>query len=508
MSLTDFSPFTPSSLILTLATLLSLYIAYYATWLLFFDPLRHIPGPFHTRISSIWLSIQCRLYRRSRKVHELHEKYGDIVRIASNHVSINRPEAIQEIYQHHREYRKGPWYQPFETPMPILLTTYDADEHSEQRKNLSPAFSPKALREFEPSMNEIYMSWKRRLLDLLRDDTAVKLNLNEWINYLAFDLIAEFAFGKPFGFVENGEDFLDLITSMDQRGTTVNAFGVLPMWIRPYMPHVPFDSFWRSSVTCILNIRALGKRCYEERIAHGDNNKRDLLSYMLAAKSEGGGPLPPERIIPQMNAMIIAGSDSTAASTGHFIDYVSRDPELQAKVQAEIDSVFPGLPPEDWVPSHSDTQRLTYTNAVIHEVLRLRPTAALGLERCTPNKPTLFEGFTIAPNTLISVPTYSIHRNPAIYPEPETFKPERWLEEDTSMQYKYFNLFSQGQRNCIGQNFAWMEMMKMIVLLFKMFRIERVKNGGSELREGFFLKMRECWVELRRREIDEGKLRG
>lgn len=135
--------------------------------------------------------------------------------------------------------------------MPILLTTYDPDEHGGQRKNLKPSFSAKALREFELSMDKLYALWKKRLLDLTDDKETVKLNLNEWVNFLAFDLIAEFVFGKPFGLTEKGEDFLDLITSMEQRGTAANTIGVLPLWIRPYVPWIPFDSFWRSSVTSI-----------------------------------------------------------------------------------------------------------------------------------------------------------------------------------------------------------------------------------------------------------------
>lgn len=95
---------------------------------------------------------------------------------------------------------------------------------------------------------------------------------------------------------------------------------------------------------------------------------------------------------------------------------------------------------------------------------------------------------------------YSIHRSSEIYPDPEAFKPERWLEEDTSKQYKHFNIFSQGPSNCIGQNFASMEMMKSIALLLKLFRIRRSVRGESELRDGFFLKMTaECFVEMERR---------
>ncbi|KAK4498099.1 hypothetical protein PRZ48_010755 [Zasmidium cellare] len=479
----------------TLVILLLSPIIYYAAWLLFFDPLRHIPGPFYTRISSVWLVTQCRLHRRSKKIQELHKKYGDIVRISSNDVSINRPEAIQEIYNHQKEFAKGPWYGAFESPVKILLTTYDVDEHAEQRRNFAPAFSARALREFEPSMDQLYVVWKKRLLGLFDQNEAATVNLNEWVTFLAYDLIAEFVYGKPFGFIEKGEDFLDMITGLDRRSTTIALSGY-------YQP-----GFGRTCPGCPSTVSGARRRkirtstmeAYQDRVAHPDDSKRDLLSHMLVAKHKEGGPLPPEKFLPHMASMIAAGSDSTAASTLHFIDYVSRDADSQAKIHAEIDMVFPNVPSEDWIPSHHDTQKLTYTNAVLHEVLRLRPTSSMGLERCNTTKATTFGGYTIPPNTSVSIPTYSIHRHPEVYPDEEVFRPDRWLKGDTSMQHKCFSIFSHGPRNCIGQVFAWMEILKTIALVFKMFRVERRGKGESRLREGVFLKMEECFVVLERR---------
>lgn len=103
MALAQFSSLPLGTFTAIFIILLALPAVYLLGWLLFLDPLRHIPGPFVSRVSSIWIATQCRLYRRSRKVHELHERYGDVVRIATNHVSVNRPEALQELYNHHRE---------------------------------------------------------------------------------------------------------------------------------------------------------------------------------------------------------------------------------------------------------------------------------------------------------------------------------------------------------------------------------------------------------------------
>lgn len=149
--------------------------------------------------------------------------------------------------------------------------------------------------------------------------------------------------------------------------------------------------------------------------------------------------------------MVIAGSDSTAASIIHVVDVVSRNPILQRKIQQEIDEAFPGKPDAEWIPKSSETTVLTLTKAVLYETLRLRPTAAIGFERIVTRPGTVFGGFKLPPGTAISVPTYSIQRNTDVYPDPEAFVPERWLAEDASQQHKSFNVFSTGPRSCIGQ---------------------------------------------------------
>ena len=131
------------------------------------------------------------------------------------------------------------------TKLPPLLATYDADEHAEQRKNLNPAFSIRALREFEGCMSENHLRCIRLLQDLFNGSSAINTDLNKWTNLLAFDVISDFAFGKQFGFLEKGYDFLDLIPAVDARLNSANAIGNLPVWIWPLMPYLP-DSFWRA----------------------------------------------------------------------------------------------------------------------------------------------------------------------------------------------------------------------------------------------------------------------
>lgn len=205
--------------------------------------------------------------------------------------------------------------------MSALIANMDAEDHARHRKDLQPAFSLQSIRSFELHMNKHILGLKEVLLGMFDGSETVSLDLNPWINFQAFDIISDFVFGKPFGFGEAREDSFNLMQVMEERLTIGNAIGVLPTWIRPYLPYVPFDPFWHASLASILWLRKLVTESYFEREAAGDFSRSDLLSFMLSAKSEDGNPLPDPRAISQFVAMVIAGSHSTAASIVHMIDF-------------------------------------------------------------------------------------------------------------------------------------------------------------------------------------------
>lgn len=110
----------------------------------------------------------------------------------------------------------------------------------------------------------------------------------------------------------------------------------------------------------------------------------------------------------------------------------------------------------------------------------------------------------------------SILHNQNIYPRPYEFDPERWLVQDTSEILDYFQPFSYGPRSCIGRkyghsiysastvliiehSFAWMEILKSMATLFRLFDVSRTKSEPTTLREGFFNKSTECATTIRRR---------
>ncbi|RVX71143.1 hypothetical protein B0A52_03509 [Exophiala mesophila] len=431
----------------------------------FFDKLRSFPGPVAAKCSSFWLVQRCRRTRRSESVMALHRKYGDFVRVAPNHISINRPEAVAEIYGHKTGFVKSDFYDAFLQVTPVVFNCRGVPTHQRKRKYMNPAFSARALQDFEPYMDEELRKWQAKLLEMTEGpDQATVLDFAVWTNYLAFDVIGSFAFGKSFDFISKGRDDINLISTIDMRGEVLNALGAVPVWLRGLMKYNVFDRWWYRGLRATANLEKIGRAAYHQRKASPDTRK-DLLSYFFAAQRSNSDVSPDElEIIAESISFIVGGSDTTSSTMTNFIDMVSRDRDLQRRIQMELDSAYPDQKDEDWVPSEKEIlQKQPLLLATLREVMRFRPTSATGLPRLTPKGGKVICGQFIPEGTVVSVPTC-------------------------------------GPRACIGRNFAWMEILKALVVVFRHFDVQRDTLEATVIREGFFNKAEECKVCLSRRQ--------
>ncbi|KAF5856049.1 hypothetical protein ETB97_007992 [Aspergillus alliaceus] len=326
------------------------------------------------------------------------------------------------------------------------------------------------------------------------------VDFSVWTNYLAFDVIGSFSFGKPFGFIEKSDNPYGLIQAIDERGEVLNALGSTPSWLRPLLKYHPLDLFWKRDAIAKATLEDFGRRAYLERKHTTCCDRRDLLSYLLAAKDpDTGSPLPEDEIIAELISFIIGGSDTTSSTMANFIDYVSRDKMLLERLHAELDVAYPGPLGPEWVADNDTAGTLPLLNSTLREVMRIRPTSATGLERVIPKGGRMIGGMFIPEGTIVSIPTQGMMHNPDIFPDPLSLRPERWLEEHTEALLSSFLPFSTGPRACIGRNFAWMEAVKSLATLLRLFNLRRTVEADTNVREGFFKKATECTVELSQR---------
>lgn len=159
-----------------------------------------------------------------------------------------------------------------------------------------------------------------------------------------------------------------------------------------------------------------------------------------------------------------AGSDTTAIALTHVMYYLLKNPKTLSALRNEVSTVFPNGDP---IASYAKVKNLPYLKACLDESLRLSPPLSRGLERRTPPEGMQIAGEHISGDICVSVPAYAAHRDPAIFPDPEAYRPERWLEKEevTQPMRAVFIPFSTGARACIGRNVTMIEQQMLLATL-------------------------------------------
>ncbi|EIW78435.1 cytochrome P450 monooxygenase pc-bph [Coniophora puteana RWD-64-598 SS2] len=499
--------------------------------------LKSIPGPFWAKFSDAWLAWVAANGHRSEEVHKLHEKLGPVVRIAPNHISIADPDALQIIYAHgSNTLKKSNFYDAFVSIRRAIFNTREKADHARKRKIVANTFSQKNVIEFEPRVRiyvgQIIDQWDRLSKLAAADgsgdegesgwygkDERLWLDVLPWMNYLAFDIIGDLAFGQPFGMILKAKDSAPVAVSQDaamdsygkeckvievpavkilnDRGDYNATLGTMPPWVRPYVRKLPWFSQGSEAAASVagMAVAAVSRRLTTP------TDRVDILSKLQQGKDENGEIMGPEELTAEALTHLVAGSDTTANSSCAIIYYLAAYPHVQEKLQKELDEALGSE--DEPVTTYEQVKRLTYLEVVILEVLRLHSTIGLGLPRMAPEGGLTVHGTYFPEGTILSVPTYTLHRDKRVWgDDPEIFRPERWFEENSAKMHKAFNTFSFGPRACVGRNLANLELLIIVSSLLRRYDFV-LKNPGDALGtcEGFLRKPTDCWVGLRRRAL-------
>eukprot|EP00798_Chlamydomonas_sp_ICE-L_P004658 gene4658-14855_t len=206
----------------------------------------------------------------------------------------------------------------------------------------------------------------------------------------------------------------------------------------------------------------------EERIRQIQENKAnapaDILSMAVATAADEGGGLDLQDILSQVKTFLFAGHDTTATTMSFAIYEVSKNPEIERKVLEEIASVC-----SIRSPTSVELAQLTYMGCVVKETLRMWPPG--GTARMAEVGETI-QGYDIG-GKIMYIAHLPIHRDPDYWgPDADVFRPERWQDEAYVAKLHPFCYmpFSKGPRDCIGQNFAQLEIKTLLSILLVRYR--------------------------------------
>lgn len=214
----------------------------------------------------------------------------------------------------------------------------------------------------------------------------------------------------------------------------------------------------------------------------------DLLSLLLAARDpETGEALDDVTVRDQALTFLIAGHETTASSLALTLHLLGGHEDVQARVRREVADHRGGSP-----TGSGDVEALPYTTQVVNEALRLFPPGHTVVRRA--REPAQISGYDVAAGQVVAVSVYGIHHNPAVWPDPHRFDPDRFaagghfLVQGEGARYAHLP-FGGGPRGCIGQQLAMTEIVVAVAALIGSYRLE-VPPGPPGIEVGASLRPR------------------
>ena len=198
----------------------------------------------------------------------------------------------------------------------------------------------------------------------------------------------------------------------------------------------------------------------------GSGNK-DLLGLMLGVSDpETGNPLTTEEILAQAFTFYFAGHDTSAHTIAWALYEIAQHPEVEAKLYEELVEVMG----DKDTPTFEEASKLTYLQWVIKETLRLHAPAGSFSRETTEE--TEVAGVLVPAHTTVTISVLAAHGSEITWPEPWRFRPERFSEKESAGRDPYAWIpFSMGEKNCIGMNFALLEIRTVVAILCKRYRV-------------------------------------
>uniref|UniRef100_A0A8C6SEM0 aromatase n=1 Tax=Neogobius melanostomus TaxID=47308 RepID=A0A8C6SEM0_9GOBI len=294
------------------------------------------------------------------------------------------------------------------------------------------------------------------------------------VTLCALDIICETAMGKKIYAQSNSES--EYVKCVYKMSDIVSRRQRMP-W---YWPDIVYYSIGdgkehdktlkvlHSFTYKVIHERAENISNIESDSETDEKKRRAFLDMLLKTTDDEGNSMSHQDIQEEVDTFMFEGHDTTAAAMNWALHLLGSHPEVQRKVHQELDEVF-GT--SERPINTEDLKKLRYLECVIKEGLRLYPSVPFFAR--TICQDTTIRGFKVPKDSNVIIVTYALHRDPKYFPEPEAFRPERFLPENSVGRPAYAYVpFSAGLRNCIGQRFALMEEKVVLASILRNFTVE------------------------------------
>jgi cytochrome P450 len=388
-----------------------------------------------------------------------HRRYGDCFTLNTLlfgvEVVVVNPEVIKHIFTGDPDvYRAGEAnvaLGPIVGRRSVLLL--DGPEHIRHRRLLLPPFHGERMLAYVATMREVTEAAVKRF------PFGRAFALHPFMQGITLDVILRTVFGLDEG-AHSDELRAALPRVLDRMQNPVASFALAPAFQRSFYGLSPWDAFLRDMARADELVHAQIARRRESK----SGQRTDVLAMLLETRDEQGQPLTDAELRDELMTLLVAGHETTATMLCWAMDFVLHDGRVRARL-------------EDELAGGTDPLKNEYLDATIKEVLRLRPVIpAVGRKLSAP---MTIAGYAMPAGTLVVPECYLTHRLPAYYPDPRSFRPERFLDKKPD-PYAWFP-FGGGARRCLGMTFAIFELKVVLATVLRTVRLRKASSSPARV---------------------------
>lgn len=337
------------------------------------------------------------------------------------------------------------------------MITREEPLHKERRRMMQPAFHKEQIAGYASLMADA----SEQMADGWTN--GLEMDIRAEMRRLTLTIVGASLFGSDFS--RSAEKVSDVLQRVGKRSRWLApAFVLIEPLFTAYRRMNPKGSIFRKERQELHNIL---QPVLEQQRATAEEGRRSVLN--LLSGEEG--------VLDELVTFMLAGHETTATALTWAWYLLSRNPEVEAKLHAELDEA-PATLTLETLP------QLSYTGAVFQEAMRLYP-PALAFARRSKEQVEL-GGYTIPKGSSVFLSPYVTQRNPRYFAEPLEFRPERW-QSYSGPKFAHFP-FGGGAKMCIGEPFARLEGVIALAALARRWRLEAVNATPAGIAPGFLLR--------------------
>ncbi|XP_068622542.1 cytochrome P450 4C1-like [Battus philenor] len=449
------------------------------------DPLDALPGPRR------WPIIGCPFSFIGTAQEDIFDLilgfqklygYRYMVKVFSRRIlHLYNVEDIEIILSHSRNIVKNKPYDFLKPWLGTGLLISTGTKWHQRRKILTPTFHFNILKNFTKVFEQKSRDLVQRLKQLPEEDVDILPIISDFTLYT----ICETAMGTQLD-SDKSKSAVEYKRSIKEIGILV-INRLTQFWLhsdivfyrtalgKRFLERLNVVHSFADNVILERKQKKIKQENVKSNIADGDESRKKsaLLDFLIEAESDGKINL--EGIREEVNTFMFEGHDTSAMAITFGLMLLADHEEVQERIYEECKSIFGD---SDRTPNWSDLAEMKYLEATIKEILRLYPSVPFIGRRITED--FMLDDIRVKKGTEVLVHIYDLHRREDIYPNPEAFIPERFLNGEVRHPYAFVP-FSAGPRNCIGQRFAMLEMKCALSEICRSFKLAPKTKGYRPL---------------------------